>query len=159
MPVNWENTEYGEQAYHLAALITNLTSELTILTNGNSGIDSVHARKLGKHRVSIVETEIDKIVHENGYVKSILFRDGVAMDYEAVYAIVPFKQHCDIPARLGCEFISSGRIKVNNSCQTTIDGVYACGDNTSASRSIAKAVYAGNLTGAMVNKALLAEDW
>ena len=43
--------------------------------------------------------------------------------------------------------------------KTNIDGVFACGDNTGMMRSIANAVYTGNLTGAMVNKELSDEEF
>jgi len=52
-----------------------------------------------------------------------------------------------------------GHIKVDHFQQTTVEGVYACGDNTSPMRSVANAVAAGNFTGAMVNKVLTDEDF
>lgn len=149
----------GEQAYHLAALITNLTNDLAILTNGKADINETHISKLEKHEVSIIDTPIERIIHENGYIKSVAFTNGTQHEFKILYTVIPFSQHCDIPEKIGCEMISPGYIKVDASYQTTIEGVYACGDCTSAGRSIANAVYEGNITGAMVNKALLAEQW
>ena len=79
------------------------------------------------------------------------------MKFDAVYAVVRFEQHSDIPASLGCELTETGHIKIDASQQTTVEGVYACGDNSSALRTVANAVYSGNLAGSMVNRKLTEE--
>ena len=79
------------------------------------------------------------------------------MNFNAVYAAVPFEQHSDIPFNLGCELTEQGYIKVDNLQKTTLYGVFACGDNSSMMRSVANAVATGNLVGAMVNKELTEE--
>jgi thioredoxin reductase len=48
-------------------------------------------------------------------------------------------------------------IRVNPFQQTPVQGIYACGDNCSPMRSVANAVYGGNLAGAMVNRELVEE--
>ncbi|RYF40659.1 MAG: NAD(P)/FAD-dependent oxidoreductase, partial [Cytophagaceae bacterium] len=113
--------------------------------------------RLSKHNITILEKEIAELVHDNGQLKNILFKDGVKMDFNAAYAAVPFNQHSDIPFSLGCELTEHGYIKTNDFQQTTVDGVYACGDNTNMMRSVANAVYSGNLAGAIVNKELTDE--
>jgi len=140
-------------------MISNLTDDLTILTNGKSDFTGEQLNRLTKHRISVIDKEIDEIVHENGSIKSILFKDGSLQNFEALYAIVPFKQHSEIPANLGCELTTLGRIKVDRFYKTTIEGIYACGDNTASMRSVANAVSAGNMTGAMVNKELTDEHF
>jgi thioredoxin reductase len=53
----------------------------------------------------------------------------------------------------------TGLIKVDESQETSIGGVFACGDNSSKFRAVATAVYTGMFTGAMVNAKLLIEDF
>jgi thioredoxin reductase len=48
---------------------------------------------------------------------------------------------------------------VNEFQQTTIAGIYACGDNSTRMRSVAAAVASGNLAGAMVNAELTKEHF
>ena len=74
-----------------------------------------------------------------------------------MYAAVAFEQHCSIPKDLGCELTETGYIKVDAFQKTSIDGVYACGDNTNMFRSVSAAVATGSMTGAMVVKALTEE--
>ncbi len=43
--------------------------------------------------------------------------------------------------------------------KTSIEGIFACGDNSTMLRSLANAVYSGNLAGVMVNMALTEDDF
>lgn len=147
----------GEKAFHLASLISNLTSDITILTSGKAGFNERQMSALKRRGINIIENEISEIEHENGRVKNIVFRGIDKMKFDAVYAVVQFKQHSDIPVSLGCELTETGHLKIDSSQQTTIEGVYACGDNSSALRTVANAVYSGNLAGSMVNRKLTEE--
>nr|MBP6577859.1 NAD(P)/FAD-dependent oxidoreductase [Chryseobacterium sp.] len=63
----------------------------------------------------------------------------------------------DIAESLGCELTEMGHIKIDQFQKTNVVGLLACGDNSSPMRSIANAVYTGNLVGAMVNAELVGE--
>ncbi|TYR35739.1 NAD(P)/FAD-dependent oxidoreductase [Sphingobacterium phlebotomi] len=147
----------GAKAYHLASLINNLTDNLTLLTNGRAEFDFPAAEKLKANSIGITEKEVAEIMHEDGYVKEIVFTDGSREAFTAVYAALPFEQHSDIPAALGCAFTEHGYIQVDTMQKTTVDGVFACGDNAVMMRSVANAVALGNVTGAIVNKELVDE--
>ncbi|MFD3001269.1 NAD(P)/FAD-dependent oxidoreductase [Pontibacter toksunensis] len=149
----------GEKAFHIASLVNNLTNSVTVLTSGKADFNAEQLAKLNKHNIKVAETEITEIEHENGHIKNVVFSDGNKLDFTAVYAAVPFTQHSDIPVSLGCELTEQGYIRVNNFQKTTLEGVFACGDNTAMMRSVANAVYSGNLTGAMVNKELTDEQF
>jgi len=144
----------GERAFHLASLVNNLTDKITILTQGKADFDQKQLDTFTKHNIRINEQEISSIEQENGQVKSVQFKDGSQADFQAVYADIPFVQHTDLPLALGCEMTDAGHIRVNMFQQTTVDGVYACGDNSSLLRSIACSVHTGNVAGAMINKEL-----
>lgn len=147
----------GERAFHLASLVNNLTDNITLLTSGKADLKPEHLQKLDKHHIKIVETEISEIEHHNGHVKQVIFSDKTKMDVEALYAVVPFTQHTDIPASLGCELTEQGYIKVDAFQKTNVEGIFACGDNSSMMRSLANAIYTGNMSGAMVNRELTEE--
>ncbi|MCE1165999.1 MAG: NAD(P)/FAD-dependent oxidoreductase [Bacteroidetes bacterium] len=147
----------GEKAFHLASLVSNLTGDLTILTTGNPAFDDRQISALSKRGIKIIENEITEIEHENGQVKNVLFRGADKMKFDAVYAVLRFEQHSDIPVSLGCELTETGHVKIDAFQQTTVEGVFACGDNSSALRTVANAVYSGNLAGSMVNRKLTEE--
>lgn len=147
----------GERALHLAGLVNNLSTDLTLLTPGKADFDSKQRTKLQQHDIALIEGEIDKIQHKNGWVQQLQLKDGRELAFDAIYAAIPFRQHSAIPAALGCELTEQGHIKIDNFQKTTIAGVFACGDNSSMMRSVSNAVATGNLAGAMVNKELVDE--
>ncbi|WP_461080610.1 NAD(P)/FAD-dependent oxidoreductase [Spirosoma flavus] len=149
----------GERAYHLASLVNNLTNNLTILTSGKADFKPEQLAKLHQHQIKIVESKIAEIEHQNGHIKQVIFDGGHTLAFASAYAALPFVQHSDIPVSLGCELTEHGYINVTAFQQTTVEGVYACGDSTSMMRSVAAAVSSGNLTGAVVNKQLTDEQF
>lgn len=144
----------GERAFHLASLVNNLTKDLTILTSGEASFSPEQLTKLKERHIAIEEREIAEIEHKNGQMENIVFKNGEKLDFTALYAAIPFEQHSQIPMHLGCELTEHGHIKTDSMQRTTVEGVYACGDNSSPMRSVANAVHFGNFTGAVVNKEL-----
>ena len=149
----------GAKAYHLATLVNNLTDNITILTTGKADFDSAQIEQLDKRNIKIVETNISELGNKNGQIKHVVFDDGTKMDFDVAYAAIPFLQHSDIPVLLGCELTEQGYLKIDDLHKTPIQGVYACGDNSNRMRSVANAVYSGNLTGAVVNGELVNEQF
>lgn len=149
----------GERAFHLASLVNNLTHDLTILTNGKMGFNETQLKKLKEHSIEIIEKEILGIEHHKGQIEKIVFKDGSKENFLASYAAIPFEQHSSLPKTLGCELTEQGHIKVDFFQQTSVNGVFACGDNASPMRSVAYAVATGNIAGAMVNKTLTDEQF
>lgn len=149
----------GELTFHLATLVNNLTKDLTVLTNGTSNFDKDQRSSLQKNGLNIIDKEVGEVVHESGYLKKVRFKDGTALPFTALYTTLPFRQHSDIPASLGCEMTEHGHIRIDEFQMTSIEGVYACGDSTTMMRSVASAVFGGNITGAMVNKRLVDEQF
>lgn len=147
----------GERAVHLASLVNNLTGNITILTSGKAEFNAEQISKFQKHNIAVVETKVAEIVHESGNVRNIILENGGIILFDAVYAAIPFVQHSDIPAALGCQLSEHGYIKTDNFHKTTVEGVFACGDNSAMMRSVANAVYSGSVTGAMVNRELSEE--
>ncbi|RTE53357.1 NAD(P)/FAD-dependent oxidoreductase [Arenibacter aquaticus] len=144
----------GERTYHMASLINNLTKDLTILTNGPMDFNEQQLKKLKTNSIEINEKEISEIEHKNGHLHKIVFKDGSKERFLAAYGPLPFEQQTSIPLELGCELTEDGHIKADYLQQTTVQDVFACGDNSSPMRSIAHAVATGNIAGAMVNKVL-----
>lgn len=149
----------GEYGFEFSKLISNWTSDLTLFTNGKSTLTDEQTVKLEKHHVKTVEKEIEAIEHTNGQLHNIIFKDGSKKSIKAIYTRLPFEQHCKIPEHLGCELTEDGYIKIDASHHTTIQGIYACGDNVSRMRTVANAVAMGTTTGIMVNKDLIEETF
>ncbi|MES2828137.1 MAG: NAD(P)/FAD-dependent oxidoreductase [Bacteroidota bacterium] len=149
----------GDRGFHLASLVHNLTSDLKIITSAKSGFTSEQLDRLKRHDIEVIEDTISKIYHDVGFLSSVVLTSGRTIEVEAMYAALPFVQHSNIPVAMGCELSEHGYIKVDGMQKTSVDGVYACGDNTNMMRSVANAVFSGNLTGAVVNRDITEEQF
>ncbi|WP_405398932.1 NAD(P)/FAD-dependent oxidoreductase [Maribacter sp. Asnod2-G09] len=149
----------GERAYHLAPMVNNLTKDIRMLTNELASFSSEQLSKLKDNNIDVVEKKITEVEHENGYVNNIVFEDGSKEKYDALYAALPFIQHSDIPDALGCELNEEGYIQVDGMYKTTIEGVFACGDNSIKMRSLANSVASGTMVGAIINMELVKEQF
>jgi len=147
----------GEMGFEFTRLISNWTQDLTLYTNGINTLTAEQLTQLQQHSISVVETPIAQLAHSNGMIHTIHFKDGTTSSIEAMYAHGTFTQHCDIPEKLGCELTEDGYLKIDALQQTTLLGVYACGDATTRMRTVANAVAMGALAGMMVNKELVTE--
>ena len=149
----------GESGFDLARLISNWSDDLTLFTNGISTFTAEQTAKLKKHRIKIVEKKIERFEHSNGDLKNINFLDGTKSAIKVIYTPTPFEQHCVIPASLGCEFTNEGYIKIDSFLETTVKGVYACGDNATRMRTVANAVAMGTTAGLTVSKKMIFEEF
>ena len=149
----------GERAFHLAGLVKNLSDNVTIYTNGKADFSEEQLAKFSQNNMEIIEPNVSEIVHNNGNLSEIVLSDGKSCEMTALYTSFPFEQHSDLWKQLNCELIETGHIKVDHLQKTSVDGVFACGDNSSPMRAVANAVFTGNLTGAMLNHELVRENF
>jgi thioredoxin reductase len=128
-----------------------------LFTNGTATLSAQHIAKLEEHRIKVVEKEIERLEQTNGYLQNIVFKDGTKSFVNVMYAPNPFEQHCQVPQTLGCELTDEGYLKIDASHKTSINGVFACGDNVTRIRTVANAVAMGTTAGIMVNKEIIVE--
>ncbi len=149
----------GDAAFELARMVSNLTKQLTIYTNGGSELNSEQLKMLEKQYIRVVEKEAAQLIHNSGYINELVFKDGSSEKLNVLYARVPFKQQCEIPIQLGCEVGKSGHITADMMQKTNVKGVFVCGDSAFPLRSISGAVYTGTMAGAAVNSELVIEEF
>lgn len=145
----------SDEALHFGRFIQNWTKQLSIFTNGKPVIKPDDQQLLAKMGIPIIEKNIVKIEHRQGHISNLVFSDSSTSTLKALYARLPFTQHCPLPAKAGCRFNEQGYLVVDDFQQTTVEGIYAAGDNTSPMRSVAGAVAAGSKAGAMIVHALV----
>lgn len=149
----------GEYAYEFSTFILNWTKDLRVFTNGPSLLSPDQASKLRNRNIKVVEKEIDELIHTNGHLEKIIFKDGTGTAIKALYARPAFEQHSSIPETLKCELTEDGYIKIDQFQKTSVEGVFACGDNTTRMRSVANAVAMGAMAAIVVNKEIIFEDF
>lgn len=149
----------GERAFHLASMVHQLTDQITLFTSDAETFNTNQLEKLEQKNIQIIETEITEILHESGLLKNIILKDGTSLPFDVAYAAIPFVQNSEISIALGCELTEIGHLHIDPFQKTNITGVFACGDNSNMMRSVAQAVYSGNIAGAMVNAELVKEEF
>ncbi|MEN7550051.1 NAD(P)/FAD-dependent oxidoreductase [Rapidithrix thailandica] len=149
----------GDFGFEFSQLISNWTDDLTLYTNGTSTLSEDETHFLKSRDIKIVETKISAFEHNEGYINYIQFADGSTMAVDALYARLPFKQHCTVPEALGCALDDMGYIAIDGMQKTSVGGVYACGDNTTKIRTVANAVAMGTKTGMMLNKEYVLQNF
>jgi thioredoxin reductase len=147
----------GEVAAEMGRLIRNWTAELTIFTNGPATLLPAQREQLATRGIAVEETPVQQLVHQAGYLTHLALADGRTVPLTALYARLPFAQHCPLPELLGCAHAESGHITVDNFQKTSVPGIYAAGDATNPMRAVGAAVAAGMMAGAMLNRELLFE--
>jgi len=147
----------GEIGFEFTKLISNWTKDLTLFTNGATDINPDDQAKLFTKNINIVEKEIEEIIHQNGIVKYLKFKDGSNQKLDAIYARVGVEHNTKVITDLNIELSEQGYIAINTFKQTNVAGVYAAGDCTTMMRSVASSVADGNSAGAILNKELVSE--
>lgn len=145
----------GEAAYHLGLLISHWTPKITALTNGISELRNEEAEKLKELDIAVMENEISEFIHTDGHLEKVLFTDGSEFPIQVMYASIPFGQQSDLAEELGCKISAHGHIEIDSEQRTTVEGVYAAGDNTAQHRAIAIAVASGTRAGFTINAEMI----
>jgi len=143
-------------AIEMGLLIRNWTSQLTIFTNGTALPPEPQAQ-LHARGIAVEETPLRQLRHQAGQLTHAELADGRQLPLAALYARLPFAQHCALPHDLGCTHSETGYLAMDNFQKTSVPGIYAAGDATSPMRAVGAAVAAGMIAGAMLNRELIFE--
>ncbi len=150
------NTESG---FDLSRLISNWTNDLTLFTNGHSTLTVEQTGKLRNHHIKIIEDEIERLEHNNGFIQNIIFKNGTETALKALYVHGRFEHQSIISQSFGCAFTDEGYIQVDSLQETTVTGIFACGDNTTRMRTVANAVAMGTTAGMTASRKIILEEF
>ncbi|HYG05768.1 MAG TPA: NAD(P)/FAD-dependent oxidoreductase [Stenotrophomonas sp.] len=81
--------------------------------------------------------------------------DGRSVEMDALFISPPSRLSSNLAEQLGCGLEDGGCITTDAAKQTTVDGVFACGDAARMAGSIALAVGEGALAGVAAHRSLL----
>lgn len=142
-------------ALHEAEELRNVTSSVTIYTNGREPEFSrehpiaVNTMKIqaieGEDTVSGLRMESDVAASEDGSRESFYPADGV-------FVALGTAGSTEIARQMGAELTDKGNVRVNAEMETTIPGLFAAGDCTGGLLQVSKAVYEGSVAGISAGK-------
>ena len=134
----------GNYAIHEFETLKPIASSVTILTNGNAMVEN---------RDSSIEVNNKKIREFRGNTKleEVEFEDNTIQYLNGVFIAMGTASSSDIARKIGAR-IENNNIIINENMETTVPGLFACGDCTGGLLQISKAVYEGAKAGLAVLK-------
>ena len=134
----------GNYAIHEFETLKPVASSVTILTNGNTMVEN---------RDSSIEVNSKKIREFRGDTKleEVEFEDNTTQNLNGVFIAMGTASSSDLARKIGAR-IENNNIVVNENMETTVLGLFACGDCTGGLLQISKAVYEGAKAGLAVLK-------
>ena len=121
-----------------------IVKSVTILTNGNKIVEN---RSI---QADIIEKPIRSFRGENK-IQEVEFEDNTKKEISAVFIAQGTASSNDLARKIGAR-IENDHIVVNKNMETTVKGLFACGDCTGGLLQISKAVYEGATAGLSVLK-------
>jgi thioredoxin reductase len=131
--------------------------ETTFLLNAAFVPDAEQAAALKRRRVTVEEVPVRAIV--NG--SDVELADGRVLPFDGLFTATRTHVASPIAEQLGCAFDESPNgtfIRTTMLKETTVSGVFACGDAARATGTVALAVGDGALAGTAVHQSLIFRD-
>jgi thioredoxin reductase len=141
---------YGTGAAALALLLTSLSDDVVLLTEGSPDLESEVAESLSSAGVTIHDQPVARLEAEDGRLKRIVFADGRTDDRAGLFLAPTFVPSL-LPAQLGCEVDESGAIVIDGDGRTTVPGLFAAGDATTEKSAVVLAAAAGSRAAYAIN--------
>jgi thioredoxin reductase len=152
----------GERALHSALLLRGWTDDITILSNGASGLDDADRARLSAAGVRVDERQIARLISDSDELTAVEFTDGTLLARSGALVAASTRQRSNLATQLGVATtagpLAEDAIVIDRFHRTSVRGVFAAGDTTASLPQVAVAIAAGSAAGAAVAQALLADD-
>ncbi len=144
---------YGADAAGLALLLTSLSDDVVLLTNGDSNLESDDASELEAAGVVIRDDPVARLESEDGRLARIRFADGSSDDRAGLFYAPRFTPSPAAgPARLRAR--REGLMVIDDDGRTSVPGVFGAGDATVGKAAVVLAAAAGSRAAYAINAGL-----
>lgn len=128
-----------------AELMTSYASHVLWVTK-DTKVSGVMVKKAKDAGVEIIPKTVNEIIGKDK-VTGIRFSDASTVNTDGVFIELGGRSSSDLAMDIGLMPDPDGTIKVNEKCETSVAGAYACGDVAGRPWQIAKAVGQGSVAG------------
>lgn len=128
----------GNYAIHEAETLKPIAKSVTILTNGEEIIEN---RSTSDFEIN--ETPIREF-RGNNVIEEVEFANNNIKRIDGVFIAIGTASSTDLARKIGA-VVKGNNIFTNDNMETTVDGLYACGDCTGGLLQVNKAVYEGTI--------------
>ena len=126
----------GNYAIHEAKQLKPSAKSVTILTNGKEMVQNRDSNEF-----EIDETPIREFRGKNS-IEEVEFDNNKTRKIDGVFIAIGTASSTDLAKKIGAN-VKNNNIVVDENMQTTVEGLYACGDCTGGLLQINKAIYEG----------------
>jgi thioredoxin reductase len=144
---------YGADGAGHAMLLTSLSDDVVLLTDGNSNLSPDEEKRLTSAGIGIRHERIAGLEAEDGALARIRFEDGSSDDRAGLFVAPRFVPSA-LPTQLGCEVDEDGMVDIDEDGRTSVPGVFAAGDATVGKAAVVLAAAAGSRAAYAINASL-----
>jgi thioredoxin reductase len=148
----------GVPVAELAHTLTSWSRDLVLLSDGPLRLDARRREELQRRGIVLDERRIARLEGANGWLRHVVFDDGVRLARDAMFFATGHDQACSIPTDLGCRLTNKGVIQINRNECTTIPGLYAAGDVTRDAQFVIVAAAEGARAAVAIHAELMRDE-
>ncbi len=149
----------GDALYDQALLLTQWSAHVTVASDGELGLSQEQRERLISKCISIAESPVMTLQHNEGRLQSVLLQDGTTVPADALFFSSPATERVTLAEQLGCSLNTDRGIETDDRRETCMEGVYAAGDVLRDDvQFMVLAAADGTAAAVRINRSLLAED-
>ncbi len=126
----------GNYAIHEAKILKPIANSVTILTNGKRMVENRDSSDFDIDESNIREFRGNNVIEE------VEFENNNKRKIDGVFIAIGTASSVDLAKKIGA-LVKNNNIVIDENMQTTVKGMYACGDCTGGLLQVNKAVYEG----------------
>ena len=138
---------WSEHVAAFAVTLLDWARSVTLVTDGRSFRDVERRAALASYGVRVVEDVAARFVGSRGDLTCVELGSGEQVPCQLAFFSVAHKPRNGLAVALGCEVTEEGCVVVDDSGQTSVPGVYACGDLTPGIQLVQVAAAKGAVVG------------
>jgi thioredoxin reductase len=162
----WESRDepiavYGKRAraFEMARSMTAFSTDIVVVSNGASGLQSAQKRQLARNRIRLVEGRIARLVGRGGQLQAIEFTDGTRLPRRRLFFDTPSHARSELPRQLGCSIREDGSVHCSGYEATDVPGVFVAGNVVGDVQLAIFAAAEGAKAAFGINRSLTREDF